>query len=267
MVGRLLTIPAAVLANWFPLRSIANPVAYLQLIRTACARPRYRVPGGQMFERVDVVGRGRVGRALAARLEQRGVTVEGPSAPDLVIVCVPDRAIASVAVTLAPGPWVCHVSGATPLAALDPHTRRFSVHPLQTFTTRRGPEQIDGAFAAVCGEVDAAVNAGIALADLLGLRPFTLPEANRVAYHAGAVMASNFLVTLYRAAARTVGQAGAPAEALIPLMRRTMENGFDLTGPIARGDEATVEAHLRVLHDELPDLEPLYRALASATRP
>ena len=47
------------------------------------------------------------------------------------------------------GPWVAHVSGATPLSALDPHRRRFSVHPLQTFTRARGPEQLDGAWAAV----------------------------------------------------------------------------------------------------------------------
>jgi predicted short-subunit dehydrogenase-like oxidoreductase (DUF2520 family) len=50
-------------------------------------------------------------------------------------------------------------------------------------------------------------------------------------------------------------------------MRRTVDNGFDLTGPIARGDWATVDAHLAALSTELPDLEPLYRLLAEATRP
>ena len=61
--------------------------------------------------------------------------------------------------------------------------------------------------------------------------------------------------------------AGAPAEALVPLMRRTIDNDFDLTGPIARGDRAVVESHLAALRRELPDLEPLYRTLADATTP
>ena len=76
----------------------------------------------------------------------------------------------------------------------------------------------------------------------------------------------NFLVTLHRAASRALTAAGAPAEALLPLMQRTIDNGFDLTGPIARGDRATVDAHLAALAAELPDLEPMYRALAEATR-
>ena len=80
-------------------------------------------------------------------------------------------------------------------------------------------------------------------------------------------MASNFLVTLYRAAARAVEAAGAPASALVPLMQRTIDNQFALTGPIARGDWATVEAHIAALHERLPDVEPVYRALAGATRP
>ena len=53
----------------------------------------------------------------------------------------------------------------------------------------------------------------------------------------------------------------------MPLMTRTIENGFELTGPISRGDWAVVEAHLAALHDEHPELEPMYRALAEATAP
>jgi predicted short-subunit dehydrogenase-like oxidoreductase (DUF2520 family) len=85
-------------------------------------------------------------------------------------------------------------------------------------------------------------------------------------YHAGAAMASNFLVTLYRAAARLLESAGAPPEALLPLMRRTIDNGFELTGPIARGDVATVDAHIAAIHQAAPDLEALYRAMAQVTR-
>lgn len=217
------------------------------------------------FTRVSVVGRGRVGGAFAARLAEHGRLADTPHA-DLVVLCVPDAAIADVARELAPGPWVAHVSGATPLAALDPHERRFSVHPLQTFTRARGAEQIDGAWAAVTARDDEARAAGFWLARTLGLHPFDLADEHRAVYHAGAAIASNFLVTLHRAAARAMTAAGAPIEALTPLMRRTIENNFDLTGPIARGDVATVAAHLDAIGRHLPDLEPMYRALADATR-
>jgi predicted short-subunit dehydrogenase-like oxidoreductase (DUF2520 family) len=217
--------------------------------------------------RVCVIGRGRAGGAIAARLAERDRLVEDVDRASLVLVCVPDRAIADVAASVPAGPWVAHVSGATPLSHLEPHTARFSMHPLQTLTRARGPEQLDGAWAAITAETDDARAAGRALAAVLGLRPFDLADDRRALYHAGASIASNFLVTLYRAAARAVEAAGAPAEALIPLMQRTIDNHFDLTGPIARGDWSTVDAHLAALHRELPDLEPLYRALAEATRP
>ena len=74
-------------------------------------------------------------------------------------------------------------------------------------------------------------------------------------------------MTLYRAAAELFAAAGAPPAGLVPLMRRTIENGFELTGPIARGDWATVDAHLSAIRARLPELEPLYRVLAEATRP
>ena len=80
----------------------------------------------------------------------------GADDAELVLLCVPDGAIAEVAAAIEPGPWVAHVSGATPLAALAPHVRRFSVHPLQTFTRARGAEQLDGAWAAVTAETEDA---------------------------------------------------------------------------------------------------------------
>jgi predicted short-subunit dehydrogenase-like oxidoreductase (DUF2520 family) len=217
-----------------------------------------------MVNSVNVIGRGRVGSALAARLRERGVELREDGA-ELVLLCVPDRAIAEVARELEPGPWVAHVSGATPLAALDPHERRFSVHPLQTFTLERGPEQLDGAWAAVTAETEEGRALGRELAETLGLRPFDLDDGARTLYHAGAAIASNYLVTLYRAASRLFEDAGAPPEALVPLMMRTIENGFQLTGPIARGDWAVVDAHLAALHEEHPELEPMYRVLAEAT--
>jgi len=216
-----------------------------------------------LFKSVNVIGRGRVGSAVAARLEERGIDMRRDAA--LVLLCVPDGAIAAAARAIEPGPWIAHVSGATPLRTLDPHARRFGVHPLQTFTRSRGPEQLDGAWAAVSGESDEARLHGHELARFLGLRPFDLDDAARPAYHAGAAIASNYLVTLHRAATRLFEAAGAPPEALVPLMTRTIENGFELTGPIARGDVTTVDAHVRAIHEEAPDLEPLYDLLAEAT--
>jgi predicted short-subunit dehydrogenase-like oxidoreductase (DUF2520 family) len=218
-----------------------------------------------MFTSVNVIGLGRVGTAVAARLAERGVAV-GADRAELVLLCVPDRAIADVAAAIEPGPWLAHTSGATTLAALAPHERRFSVHPLQTFTSERGPEQLDGAFAAVSAETTEAFEAGFGLAELLGLEPFSLDDAERAVYHAGAVVASNYLVTLHRAASDLLAAAGAPAAALEPLMRRTIDNGFALTGPLERGDLSTVEAHLRAIRVRRPQLEPLYRTLAQATQ-
>ncbi len=217
-----------------------------------------------MFDSVNVIGRGRVGSAVAARLEERGVALRENA--DLVLLCVPDTAIAAVARDLVPGRWVAHVSGATPLSALDPHERRFSVHPLQTFTRARGPEQLDGAWAAVTAENGDALERGLWLARTLGLRPFELADDARPLYHAGAAIASNYLVTLHGAASQLFAAADAPPEALVPLMMRTIENGFELTGPIARGDWNTVDAHVRAIHDEAPELEPMYRVLAEATK-
>jgi len=219
-----------------------------------------------MFESVNVIGRGRVGSAVAARLEERGVALRDDGA-ELVLLCVPDAAIRDVARDLVPGPgWIAHVSGGTPLAALDPHERRFGIHPLQTFTRGRGPEQLDGAFAAVTAETPEARERGFELARLLGLKPFELADDARPLYHAGAAIASNYLVTLHRVASELFRSAGAPPEALVPLMQRTIDNGFELTGPIERGDWETVEAHREAIRAIRPDLEPLYDVLAEATR-
>jgi predicted short-subunit dehydrogenase-like oxidoreductase (DUF2520 family) len=215
-----------------------------------------------MFKDVTVIGAGRAGSAIAARLRERGIGVRDNG--ELQLLCVPDRAIAEVARSLEPGPWIAHVSGGTPLAALDPHVKRFSVHPLQTLTLARGPEQLDGAWGAVTAESDDAQVRALWLAETLGLHPFTLADDKRASYHAGAAIASNFLVTLYRTASQLLEDAGAPPEALVPLMERTIENGFDLTGPISRGDWETVERHRSALRGS--GFEQAYEALVEVTR-
>ena len=214
-----------------------------------------------MIERVHVIGSGRVGSAVGARLRERGLAV-GEDDPDVVLLCVPDTSIADVSRCLAPGhAWVGHVSGATPLAALDPHKRRFSLHPLQSFDRSGSPSQLDGVWAAISGETGEALAVARELAETLGLQPFELPDGDRTLYHAGAVFASNYLVTLQRAAVRL----GVPPEGIVPLMRGTIEHGFELTGPIARGDWATVEAHRQAIRAAHPELEHLYDTLAEAT--
>jgi predicted short-subunit dehydrogenase-like oxidoreductase (DUF2520 family) len=216
-----------------------------------------------MFESITVIGAGRAGSAIAARLRQRGIAVREDG--ELRLLCVPDRAISEVARSIEAGPWLAHVSGGTPLAALEPHTKRFSLHPLQTLTLARGPEQLDGAWGAVTAEDDDGHARAQWLAETLGLRAFTLADDQRATYHAGAAIASNFLVTLYRAAAALVAEAGAPPEALVPLMMRTIENDFELTGPISRGDWETVERHRTALRGS--GFESAYEELVAVTRP
>ena len=204
---------------------------------------------------------------MAARLGERiptqvaGRELECGDA-ELVLLCVPDRTIAEVAAAIPPGPWVAHTSGACRLEALAPHERRFSLHPLQTFTLDRGPDQLDGAWAAVSGESAEALAAGAGLAGMLGLKPFELDDEMRPLYHAAASFVSAFLVTLHDVAGELMDAAGAPPEALEPLMRRTIENGFQHTGPLVRDDQETVERHAQAIAARRPQLLPLFRALA-----
>ena len=113
----------------------------------------------------------------------------------------------------------------------------------------------------ISGETDEALAVARELAETLGLQPFELADGDRTLYHAGAVFASNYLVTLQRAAVRL----GVPAEGLVPLMRGTIDHGFELTGPIARGDWATVESAQAGDPGEHPELEQLYETLAETT--
>jgi predicted short-subunit dehydrogenase-like oxidoreductase (DUF2520 family) len=226
--------------------------------------------GAEIFETACVVGAGRAGSAIAARLGERlAVRTVGRDlscrGEDLVVLCVPDGAIREVAAAVPTGSWVCHVSGALGVDVLLPHERRFSLHPLQTFQSGLGAGQLDGTWAAVSGDTPEALAAANELAQLLRVRPFAVADGDRALYHAAATMASPFLVTLHRIAADLMEAASAPPQALLPLMRRTMENGFRPTGPHVRGDWETVERHLEAIQTRRPELEPVYRALSDAT--
>jgi predicted short-subunit dehydrogenase-like oxidoreductase (DUF2520 family) len=234
------------------------------------------------MNRFCVLGPGRVGCAFAARLAERGRDVEFTRDPavaagaGVVIVTVPDRSIEQVAARIPDGPWVVHCAGALGLDVLGPaRLRALSVHPLMTFAPGGDASQLDGAYAAVSGRDAEGIAAGFALAHLLGLHPFALDEERRPLYHAAAVLASNAVSTLVAAASHSAQRAGLDAslasEALAPLMRRALDNaladqdGFGLTGPVARGDAATVSLHLAALRAAAPEVEQLYRAVAAAT--
>jgi predicted short-subunit dehydrogenase-like oxidoreductase (DUF2520 family) len=225
--------------------------------------------------RCAVIGRGRLGTALAAGLRAAGLTVAGPlgrgAAPtdaDVVVLAVPDGEIAAAAALVAPGPLVGHCSGATTLAPLAPH-EAFSLHPLMTVTA--GGATFEGASCAVAGTSVRALAVATALAHALGLRPLAVDDADRAAYHAAASIASNFLVTLEAAAERLAADAGVDRAALVPLVRAAVENWAELgperalTGPIARGDEATVARQRAAVEERAPELLELFDALAAAT--
>jgi predicted short-subunit dehydrogenase-like oxidoreductase (DUF2520 family) len=230
--------------------------------------------------RCAVVGAGRLGRAMATGLRETGVAVDGPLRrgarcpdADVVILAVPDAEIANAAAVLerrADGPLVGHCSGATTLDVLAPH-EAFSLHPLMTVPAD-GSARLAGASAAVAGSTPHARGIGRQLALHLGLTPIDVADEDRAAYHAAASIASNFLVTLEAAAERLAADAGVDRQALVPLVRATVENwaslGPDraLTGPIARGDTQTVERQRQAIQDRAPELLDLFDALAEATR-
>jgi predicted short-subunit dehydrogenase-like oxidoreductase (DUF2520 family) len=234
--------------------------------------------------RVGVVGAGRLGTSLSRSLRAAGVHVEGPlgrgEAPggcDAIVLCVPDGEIEAAAASVAgAAPLVGHTSGATPLTALAPAGgAAFGLHPLQTFTGGDS-DTFAGSGCAIAGSTPEALAFAAGLARALGMTAFEIDDEGRAAYHAAASVASNFLVTLQAAAERIAAGAGLePAEArrlLLPLVRQTVENvaahGPEraLTGPIARGDDATVAAQRQAVAEAAPELLDLFDALVAHTR-
>lgn len=235
---------------------------------------------------IAVVGPGRLGATLAAALERAGYNVStvgrdqlGDSADtdDLIFLTVPDSAIAGVAASLQwrPGQWVVHCSGAIGREALGAAEAAGAVagcfHPLQTFPSR---EPQPGRFAGIACGIEASEPLGTALERIakdLGSRPFRLDGVDRALYHAAAVVASNHVIALANAASRLWELAGVKGvsgrEALSPLMNAAAQNvaamelADALTGPVVRGDVATVARHLDAL-DADAELRELYRRLS-----
>lgn len=262
--------------------------------------------------RFGIVGAGRLGRVLARALQEQGFLLTSVSSAseagrsaavraldvpafddpamvlaesDVLLMCVPDQAIAQVATRLAeavPGATslrVVHTSGCIPLAALEPLRAAgcdvLSLHPLQTVTDATAPADLRGSAAAVTAHDVAGETFGAALAHALGLHPFALPDEARPLYHAAASMAANFTVTLQAAVQELTHLAqvhqGVATHAFARLTRSAIERveregaPAALTGPIVRGDEQTVREHLDALDRLAPGVAAIYRPLARAT--
>ena len=207
---------------------------------------------------VRVIGAGRAGRSFAKAIDDlvdwdvidmrgRGVAIDDTAADvDLVLIATPDTVVADVAAAIRPGrAVVAHVAGSLGLDVLAPHDRRAALHPLMSLPDAEiGAERLTGGWFAVAGDPLVAD-----LATALGGRTFEIADDDRALYHAAAAVASNHLVALLGHAQRLGASVGVPADALMALALRSAENAVALgpaaalTGPAARGDEATLVAH------------------------
>lgn len=228
--------------------------------------------------RIDVVGRGRLGTALVQAFADAGHDVRGPHGrgydaadAEVVVLCVPDReiSVAAQAISPRPGLLVGHTSGATTLNSLVPH-EGFSLHPLMTIP--RTGSDFTGATAAVAGATDLARRTATELAESVAMVAVTIPEDERGTYHAAGCVASNYLMTVLDFADRLAAQVGVDRDQLAPIVRASVENwvrdggAVALTGPVLRGDEATVDRHRAAIARHLPADSALHDALVAATR-
>jgi predicted short-subunit dehydrogenase-like oxidoreductase (DUF2520 family) len=229
--------------------------------------------------RIRIVGPGRAGTSFATALSRAGWEVLpilgreddlGGAAfeTDLVLIATPDQAIAATAAAIdgTDATVIAHVSGSAGLHPLARHPRRAVLHPLVALPdAERGAERLVGAWVGIAEAGDPLV--AEVVASLRG-RVVHVAETEWARYHAAAVIASNHLVALLGQVER-VAPEGVPLEAFLALVRGTVDNvaalgpAAALTGPVARGDWATVEAHLAALPD---DERPAYRAMVDPAR-
>ncbi|MFN8023796.1 MAG: Rossmann-like and DUF2520 domain-containing protein [Acidimicrobiales bacterium] len=227
--------------------------------------------------RVAIVGSGRMGRALTAAMPDwegpfgRGFdgTLPDGATADVVLLAVPDGEISRAAACVRGGPLVGHTAGALGLEVLAPH-ECFAVHPLMTVPLTGA--DLRGAGAAVAGSSERSRALAFEIARLLGMEPFEIADADRAAYHASASIASNFLVTLEDAAEQLLATTGSDRRLLLPLVRAALDNWAEhggeraLTGPIARGDEATVQRQRAAVAERTPELLAWFDQMCARTR-
>ncbi len=230
---------------------------------------------------VRVIGAGRAGRSFAKAIDDlvdwdvidmrgRGVAIEDAAADvDLVLIATPDTVVADVAAAIRPGrAVVAHVAGSLGLDVLAPHDRRAALHPLMSLPDAEiGAERLTGGWFAVAGDPLVAD-----LATALGGRTFEIADDDRALYHAAAAVASNHLVALLGHAQRLGASVGVPADALMALALGSAENAVALgpaaalTGPAARGDEATLVAHRDAIGRRAPRELAAYEAMLAEAR-
>lgn len=201
---------------------------------------------------------------------------------DFVLLSVPDDVLRPLVAGLAEtGTWrvgqlVAHTSGAHGIGVLDPAAARgvlaLALHPVMTFTGR--PEDLDRLLGSAFGvtALDELRAVAEALVVEMGGEPVWVPEAARPLYHAALTIASNHLVTLVNDALGVLAGAGVtePSRLAAPLLSASLDNVLRLgdaalTGPVVRGDVATIAAHVATLHREAPEVLPSYVAMARRT--
>lgn len=244
--------------------------------------------GGQCVLLLDVLSRSKDHAQAACEFIGAGRAVQDYAAlqqADIYLIATPDDQIAACCALLAnsgrmlSGTVVFHCSGALPATVLQPALACgalvASVHPVRSFAL---PEQVAASFAGTwCGiEGDAQALTVLApLFEAIGAQCIDIDPAAKTIYHAAAVFASNYLVTVLDVAVQAYGQAGVPRDVAMklmePLVRKTVDQIFEagttaaLSGPIARGDMATVERQAQALKDWDPGHGSLYDCLAHAT--
>ena len=218
---------------------------------------------------------------VARRFDAVPLAIGEPVPPvDLVIIAVTDDAIEAVAGEIAPvarnaAASAIHLSGATPVSALqafgDHGVAIGSFHPLQTMPTPElGARRLAGAWVAVTAD-EPLRSTLYDLAETIGLRPFDLRDDDRLAYHAAAAAAANFPIAALAIAERLFEAKNVPFDAARPLVDAIVANAFDsgpeasLTGPIARGDTATVAAQIGAVQQTAPDLAAAFERMVEAT--
>ena len=201
---------------------------------------------------------------------------------DLVLLTVPDDVlpglVAGLATTGAPvqGRLLAHASGAHGIRVLDPATAAgalpLAIHPVMTFTGRDDDvDRIKGVSFGVTAPEQLRPAAEVLVIEMGG-EPVFIPEENRALYHASLAFAANHLVTLVAQAADLLKQAGAdnPNHMLAPLLSAALDNALrfgdnGLTGPVARGDDGTIAAHIKAIDAADPRAKNAYLALARLT--
>lgn len=230
------------------------------------------------LDRVTIIGAGRLGRALAAALADRGTGVRGPfrrgewedslSENEIVLLCVPDGEIARAARSISVDAVVGHCSGSMTLEPLLPH-RGFSLHPLLAITG--DGTRFDGAAAAIAGTTEETLDIARELALALRMEPITVAGVDRTMYHASAVLASNYLVALEETAAILGASVGLERRHLAKLAESALANwardgAASLTGPIVRGDAAVIARQRDAIAIAFPRLLHFWDALTDRTR-